>query len=114
MEVLLGIGMLFALWAYVRWDQAQLKRRNPKPLSREQLSRGFKPGQDVKRLGSLAGALLCFFSAIFELVTPKSPPFDGRFAVVRETLFAQFGSFGSPALLLVLCFIFLWFAWRGS
>ncbi len=112
MEVLLGIGLLFALLGYVRWDQAQLKRRNPKPLSREQLSSGFKPGQDSKRLGALAGALLCFISTIFELVTPKSPPFNGRFAVVRETLFAQFGSFGFPVLMLVLCLIFLWFAWR--
>ncbi len=76
MPILFGIGALIALLIFIRWD----RRRSPAPMSREQLSKGWKP-RPVRVWHGFAAIALCELAlAISHWFDTPSPPFSGRWS----------------------------------
>lgn len=113
MPVLIFIGALLALWAFIVWD----RRRPVAPLSRERLARGLAPAAPkvwpmFAGLSAVGGLL-----GLVAWLEPGQPPFTGRLAWLKTLAYAQLGPAG-PALLwwaaaLLMAVLAFW-GWRGK
>ena len=74
MPILIGVGCLIALLIFIRWD----RRRSLVPLSREQLSNGWKPSPVRVWHGFAALALCELVLALSHWFNTPLPPFSGR------------------------------------
>jgi hypothetical protein len=112
MPLLLGFGLLIALWMFIRWDQARLKRDSDQPITRQQMSHGFRPGSNIKLYGTLGASLMSVVWAGIEFIQPSIPPYSGKYSSIRQALYDSFGVLGLPMLLLLLAFGFAGYAWH--
>lgn len=112
MPILIFIGLMLALWAFIVWE----RRRPVAPLSREAMSLGWALSA-YARWPVYAG--LSFVGALLGLVkwfNPSHPPFAGRLSSLRAVAYAYFGPHGiaylwwAIAALLVLLSLISWHA----
>lgn len=96
MPVLISLGLLCALWAFIVWE----RRRPMAPLSRDQMTQGFMPTGSAKWKRQMVGAALLLVLGALELVRPRLPPFAGKLAWLESSLHAAFGPLAVGRLML--------------
>lgn len=89
MAILIGIGALLALLAFITWDRRRIANVQPAV-----------PGQEKSRYrsnlhanGFFAVSLMAGVMALSEYLQPHVPPFTGRWSFVYELAYA-IGPFG--------------------
>jgi hypothetical protein len=97
MAILIGVGALLALLAFIAWDRRRIANSQPNAIG-EGRSRF---GSNLRVNGLAAGALMAAVMALSEYLQPHVPPFTGRWSFVYEFAYAT-GPFG-----LVLCWTLL-------
>lgn len=87
-----------ALVLFILWEEF----RPEKPLSRKTMEAGFEPGLagKVTALFMLGASGVCF--SLYLIANPVHPPFTGRGAFIFSILYAMFGPYGEPVLILVV------------
>ena len=93
MPILIGLSFLIALLIFIRWD----RRRSLAPLTREQLSNGWKPSHIRAWHGFAALALCELVLALSHWVNTPLPPFSGRWGWFHSWSNSSLGPNG-PAL----------------
>jgi hypothetical protein len=107
MPVLVFMSLLLALLLFIVWES----RQSAKPVSREQMSRGFVPRGLVKWVGLLGLAFVGFLLGISEFLNPSAPPFAGRGALMMAWAHEAMGVHGPALVWLGLGCVLLLAAW---
>ena len=94
MPVLLLLGSLFALLAFIIWERRRSANDPVTPLPRAALKGGWRPKQMPKWRVSASLGLMLGVLAFVEWRLPKSPPFTGRWSQVISFFHTQFGAGG--------------------
>ena len=90
MPVLITIGLLLLLWAFVVWD----RRRSVEPLSRKAMSRGWSPRPLLKWPVFAGLALCCAVLGTVKWFQSSHPPFTGKLSLFFRAAYEQFGPSG--------------------
>jgi hypothetical protein len=93
MEIALLLVSMLVIWLFIRYDQKRL-REKPKPLEHSKLENGYIPGLSVKWLGYAGGSLFCAISAALSWFKPITPPFIGKWSLLRQFLHSLLGQYG--------------------
>ena len=93
MGELLGALAFAGLAAFILWESFSSRR-----LSREELSKGFRPGRAATHTALLVVAGVMVYLGIEEWMQPSHPPFEGRRAAFMAALYAVLGPRGLPLL----------------
>lgn len=88
--LLLFIGSLLALWAFIIWDR---RRINP-PLSRNEMARGWSASPLAKWPVHAGLSAMSAVMAAATWVNPSHPPFTGRLSSVFTFAYSYFGPLG--------------------
>jgi hypothetical protein len=90
MPVLLIIGVLLLLWAFIVWE----RRRPVQPLPRASMARGWS-ARALLKWPSFAGlALCCGVLGTVEWLQPSQPPFTGKLSLFFRAAYEQLGPVG--------------------
>ena len=89
MAILIGIGALLALLAFIAWDRRRIVNSQPAALGKGRS----RFGSNLRANGFAAGALMAAMMALSEYLQPHVPPFTGRWSFVYEFAYAT-GPFG--------------------
>jgi hypothetical protein len=116
MYVLLSLGALVALLAFVVWERRRAQAQAVAPLARETLARGWSP-QPALLWPVYAGLAVCVAAlAVVEFRAPSAPPFAGRWSFAYELAYRLLGTFGIAYLWSALALVLLvasFVAWRA-
>lgn len=96
MPIIVFMALMIALLLFILWD----RRQPAKVVSREQISEGFVPGSRAMWPGFLGLALVGFFLALNEFLTPSVPPFTGKGSTMKALAYQALGDRG-PAFIWV-------------
>jgi hypothetical protein len=110
--ILIGIGVLLAVLAFIAWDRRRIANAQP-AVSGEGKSRS---GSNLRANGSAAVSLMAVVMALSEYLQPRVPPFTGRWSFVYELAYAT-GPFGLVLFWALLASAFAVAAvvsWRGG
>ena len=110
MEVILFLVSLLGLWAYVRYDQRQIRDTPAEPMDRKKLKHGYVPGLSVKWLGLAGASVLMAGSCLLHVIDPAVPPFTGRWSWIHSLLYEMFGKYGTAISFGLLSLAFAWAA----
>lgn len=89
MAILISIGALLALLAFIAWDRRRIANSQPTVLSVGKS----RFGSNFRANGFAAVALVAAVMALSEYLQPRVPPFTGRWSFVYEFAYAT-GPFG--------------------
>jgi hypothetical protein len=90
MPVLLMLGLLLVLWAFIIWE----RRRPVAPLSREVMVHGWSPRALVKWPFSAGLAVCSAALGAAQWFSPSHPPFTGKLSLLSAFAYEQFGPAG--------------------
>lgn len=93
MGELLGMLAMGGLAGFIVWESFRSRR-----LSREELSKGFRPGWAATQTALLVLAGVMVYLGVEEWMRPSHPPFEGRYALLSAALYAVLGPRGVPLL----------------
>ena len=96
MPIIVFMALMIALLLFIIWD----RRQPAKIVTRDQISKGFAPNSMAKWPGFLSLALVSFFIAINEFLTPSVPPFTGKGSMMNTLAYQVLGERG-PAFIWV-------------
>ena len=111
MAILIGIGALLALLAFIAWDRRRIADAQPAVLGKERS----RFGSNLRANGFAAVSLMAAVMALSEYLQPRVPPFTGRWSFVYEFAYAS-GPLGlvlSWALLAAAFAVAAVAAWRA-
>ena len=103
MPVIVFMALMLALLLFILWD----RRQPAKPISKEQMAKGFVPGNSAKWAGFLGLALVGFFLAFKEFLIPSVPPFTGKGSTVKILAYEALGEHGPAFLWLLMGAVFV-------
>jgi Flp pilus assembly protein TadB len=107
MPVLLVLGALLAMLAFIVWERRRSASSRAAPLTRASLEKGWSPKQIPMWSVSAGFSFLFGVRAFVEWRQPKSPPFAGRWSEVISFFHAQFGVHGVAYLWAALAVVLL-------
>lgn len=89
MAILIGIGALLALLAFIAWDRRRIANSQPAVLGGGRS----RFGSNLRASGFAAVSLMAAVMALSEYLQPRVPPFTGRWSSVYEFAYST-GPFG--------------------
>lgn len=89
MAIVIGIGALVVLLAFIAWDRCRIA--NAPPVVGARTNRG--AGSNLRANALAAVSLAAAIMAVTELLQPRLPPFTGRWSFLYELAYGA-GPFG--------------------
>ncbi len=97
MAILIFLGAMLALWAFIVWDRRRLSASKLEPVSREAFVNGWTPRTNSNFLGWLGVSAAAGIMAVANYLNPSLPPFSGRLALFYDAAYSALGMRG-PAV----------------
>lgn len=110
-DAIIVIAVFLSLLIFIIWDSVINRQGTAKPVSRQQMERGYMPGQMHAPIAGFGGSILSGAFAFKEFYEPSYPPNSGRGAFLQRVVFDLFGDYGMALFFLSLALFLAWSSW---